>query len=140
MKQNNRTIQPIYKLDENRVISLHNLYKQEWWSNNRTLKETKSIVENSSITVGLIDESNTLIAFARVLTDYTIKALIFDVIVDKSYRNRGLGKKLIQLILEHQALKNVKHFELYCLPEMVEYYKSYGFTDGLENLVFMRKG
>jgi len=132
-------MKPIYKLDETQTETLHKLYKQEWWTNKRTLEETKNIVKNSTITIGITDKNSTLIAFARVLTDYTIKALIFDVIVDKTYRNRGLGKKLMQLILEHKDLKNVKHFELYCLPEMVEYYKSYGFTDNLENLVFMRK-
>lgn len=69
----------------------------------------------------------------------TFKAIVFDVIVDESFRNKGLGKELMNLIMGHYELQKVKHFELYCLPEMVEFYKAYGFTDELEELVFMRK-
>jgi len=102
------------------------------------LQETKKVVANSSIVIGLVDSNNDLRAFARVLTDYTFKAIIFDVIVDESYRNRGLGKELMRLVLEHKELKDVKHFELYCLPEMIEFYKSFRISDELGELVFMR--
>jgi len=114
------------------IKQLHNLFKKEWWTNKRSLQETQKLVANSSIVIGLVDENNDLKAFARVLTDYVFKALIFDVIVDESYRNRGLGKELMKLV------KDVKHFELYCLPEMIEFYKSFRFSDELGELVFMR--
>jgi len=129
----------IYKLESKHISALHELYQKEWWTEKRTLEETKSVVKNSSIVIGLVDENDTLLAFARVLTDYIVKAIIFDVIVDERYRSRGLGKELMRLILGHNKLKKVKHFELYCLPDMVEFYRAYGFTDDLENLVFMRK-
>ena len=129
----------IYKLESKHISALQELYQKEWWTEKRTLEETKSVVKNSSIVIGLVDENDTLVAFVRVLTDYIVKAIIFDVIVDERYRSRGLGKELMHLILGHNKLKKVKHFELYCLPDMVEFYRAYGFTDDLENLVFMRK-
>lgn len=39
-----------------------------------------------------------LVAYARVLTDFTFKALIFDVIVSENQRGCGLGDKLTELI------------------------------------------
>ena len=129
----------IYKLDTNHIKKLHTLFKKEWWTNKRSLQETQKVVANSSIVIGLVDKNNDLRAFARVLTDYTFKAIIFDVIVYDSFRNRGLGKELINLIIEHKDLKEINHFELYCLPEMIKFYKSYGFSDELGELVFMRK-
>jgi len=129
----------IYELDAHHIKQLHNLFKKEWWTNKRSLEETQKVVANSSIVIGLVDSNNDLRAFARVLTDYTFKAIIFDVIVDESFRDRGLGKELMRLVLEHKELKDVKHFELYCLPEMITFYKSYGFSDELGELVFMRK-
>jgi len=129
----------IYKLDTHHIKQLHNLFKKEWWTNKRSLQETQKVVANSSIVIGLVDKDNDLRAFARVLTDYTFKAIIFDVITDESFRDRGLGKELMRLVLEHKELKDIKHFELYCLPEMIEFYKSYGFSNELGELVFMRK-
>ena len=87
----------------------------------------------------MLDKNNELQAFARVLTDYVFKAVVFDVIVSEKYRGQGLGKELMRLVQNHVELQDVKHFELYCLPEMVGFYKELGFTDELENLVFMRK-
>ncbi len=69
----------------------------------------------------------------------THKAMIFDVIVEPRYRKQGLGKKLMDAILSHDKLQKVKHFELYCLPEIVAFYKDYRFEDDLERLVFMRR-
>ena len=129
----------IDKLQPKQIKQLHKLYQNEWWTDERTLEETQKVVKNSSIVIGLINEQDNLIAFARVLTDFTFKAIIFDVIVEKSLRHEGLGKKLMDLIVHHKKLQDVKHFELYCLPEMVVFYKAYGFEDDLNELVFMRK-
>ena len=129
----------IDSLQPKQIKQLHKLYQNEWWTDKRTFEETQKVVENSSIVIGLINEKDDLIAFARVLTDFTFKAIVFDVIVENSLRNEGLGKKLINLIVNHKKLQEVKHFELYCLPEMVEFYKAYGFEDDLNELVFMRK-
>ena len=129
----------IYRLDRHHIKQLHSLFEKEWWTSKRTLEETQKVVENSSVVIGLIDESSNLKAFARVLTDYTFKAIIFDVIVDEGSRDKGLGKELMSLIMGHEELKEVKHFELYCLPEMLKFYKNYGFSYELGELVFMRK-
>ena len=129
----------IDSLQPKQIKQLHKLYQNEWWTDKRTLEETQKIVLNSSIVIGLKNEKDDLIAFARILTDFTFKAIIFDVIVEKSLRHEGLGKKIMDLIVHHKKLQDVKHFELYCLPDMVAFYKDYGFEDDLNKLVFMRK-
>jgi predicted GNAT family N-acyltransferase len=118
----------IYSLTENHIAQLHELYQHEWWTKGRTLEETKNCVAGSQVCVGLISANNELIGFARVLTDLTLKALIFDVIVRKDYRKTGLGDKLLSLIKSHKKLQDVKHFELYCLPEMCDFYAKHDFT------------
>jgi len=129
----------VYKLEQQHIPQLHKLYQKEWWTDKRTLKETQKVVENSQIVIAMVDENNELQAFVRVLTDYVFKALIFDLIVSEKYRAKGLGKELMNLMQNHRELQEVKHFELYCLPEMVGFYEEIGFTNELENLVFMRK-
>jgi len=73
-----------------------------------------------------------------VLTDFAIKALIFDVIVDSEYRGQGLGKRLLDAVVAHPALQTVQHLELYCLPELVPFYERCGFSDSLGGLRLMR--
>ena len=127
----------IYQLNDNQIKQLHEHYQQEWWTKDRTLKQTQKIIKNSNIIIGMVDENNNLIAFVRVLTDFTIKALILDLIVDHDYRDKGLGKELLMLIKNYSDLKEVKHLELYCLPKMEGYYKQFAFKS-VEELSFMR--
>jgi len=37
---------------------------------------------------------------------------MFDVIVDEGLRNKGIGKELMNLIVGHEELREVKHFVL----------------------------
>lgn len=128
----------IYALNEKHVTQLHRIYQQEWWTKTRSLEETKNCVAGSQICIGLVDEADDLIGFSRVLTDFTFKALIFDVIVHSAHRKKGIGDKLLSLIREHPKLKSVKHFELYCLPEMYDFYAKHGFTTGVGEIWLMR--
>ncbi len=64
-----------------------------------------------------------------MLTDRFRYAFIFDVIVDKTFRGKGLGNKLIEAILAHPKLINIKRFELTCKPEMVGFYEKFGFSE-----------
>ncbi|VXD14643.1 GCN5-related N-acetyltransferase [Planktothrix serta PCC 8927] len=118
----------VQDLTPTQIQDLEKLYKQGWWSYQRTSKDIQKMLTNSDIIIGLVD-SNTqkLIGFTRVLTDYTYRALIWDVLVESSYQNQGLGKKLIDEILTHPDLQEVEAFLLMCLPEMVPFYEKLGF-------------
>ena len=129
----------IYSLDGKHIVQLHNLYQQEWWSKDRTIVEVRKCVAGSQVCIGLVDVNNDLVGFTRVLTDYTFKALIFDVIVRESERGCGLGDKLISLVKMHSQLQGVKHFELYCLPEMFSFYIERGFSTDVGEVLLMRK-
>lgn len=129
----------IEKLSDQQARQLHQLYQKEWWTNGRTLPDIKIMLRNTDIIVALGEEkSSRLIAFARVLTDKVYKALVLDVIVDSKYRERGLGKVIMQMILDHPELRAVGHFELYCLPDLIPFYEKWGFTDDLGDLTTMR--
>lgn len=81
---------------------------------------------------------SSLVGFARVLTDELRYAYIYDVMAVEHLRGQGLGKLIMQHILSHPKLKNVKYFELTCVPEMVDYYKKFGFTEDYGKVVAMR--
>ena len=128
----------IYTLNENHINQLHDLYQHEWWTKSRTLDDTKICVKHSQICIGLIDDQHNLIGFCRIITDYIFKAFIFDVIVQPDMRGAGLGDTLISLVKNHEHLRDVKHIELYCLPDMVDFYTKHGFTSDTGNMQLMR--
>jgi len=131
-------MEAVYELSEKQIHQLHGLYQTAWWAKDRSIEDTRRCVAGSQICIGLTDSRQNLIGFTRVLTDYTFKALIFDVLVGEAHRGGGLGNKLLELIKGHRRLTQVKHFELYCLPDMNDFYVKHGFTSELGEFQFMR--
>ena len=127
-------------LTESQMAELCAMYQSEWWTKGRELADVRRMLDHCDVIVAFCDpKTKRLVAFARVLTDYVYKALIFDVIVAASHRNRGLGRGLMDAIVQHPKLKSVRQFELYCLPELVPFYRQWGFTEDLGRLRFMRR-
>ena len=137
--------QPIYyeianSLNVDQIKQLHSFYQLEWWSKGRKLTDVRKMIENCDVIIAFCDtETEKLLAFCRVISDFVYKAFIFDVIVDENYRDCGLGKALMASVLDHPKLRHVKHFELYCLPEMISFYEKLGFSELSENLSFLRR-
>lgn len=129
----------VTELSSEQKDDLHELYLNDWWTSDREREEVDSVVENSDEVFAFCEpDTGTLVAFARVLTDYTYKAFVFDVIVASRYRGTGLGDRLMDAILDDPALASVRHFELYCLDDLVAFYERWGFSDELGDLRLMR--
>ena len=134
------SLQLVDQLTDAQVLDLHRMYENEWWTKGRELEDVRRMLRCSDITVGFCEPpSGRLVAFARVLTDYVYKAVVFDVIVARSHRKTGLGRDLMNAIMKHPRLASVPHIELYCLPELVPFYQRWGFTTDLGHLRFMRR-
>jgi len=52
------------------------------------------------------------IGFARVISDYATYAYIGDVFVLESFRGRGLGKWLMECIMQHPGLQGLRRWSL----------------------------
>lgn len=126
-----------HALNETQLEQLHALYQGEWWSKGRSLEETRTCAQRSSLIFALCD-GDTLLAYARVLTDYVFKAFIFDVIVAPGARQQHLGEKMLNCILRHPDLQNVRHPELYCRPDLVDFYRKFGFRTDVGDVQLMR--
>ena len=130
----------IEKLTDRQINDLHRMYQKEWWTKGRGLEDVRRMLEHTDVTVGFCDaESKRLVAFARVLTDYVYKALVLDVIVVAESRGRGLARALMDTVVAHPSLASVRHFELYCRPELMPLYRRWGFSDELGDLRLMRR-
>ena len=49
-----------------------------------------------------------MIGFGRATTDGIFRAVLWDVVIDKRFQNKGLGKKIVQTILHNHKLSKVE--------------------------------
>lgn len=75
-----------------------NLLRNSYWAKNRTEDVINKSIENS--TCYGIYLGNQQVGFARVVTDYATVFYLCDVIIDDEHRKKGLGKKLMECIIE----------------------------------------
>jgi predicted GNAT family N-acyltransferase len=130
----------VRQLNEDHIQDLYTLYQTAWWAQDRTVKGIRKMLANSDIVVGLYDDSSDrLIGFARILTDTVYKALLFDVILAESSQGLGLGRYLMDTVVNLPELRAVKHIELYCLPELVPFYEQWGFTPDINGVITLRR-
>jgi ribosomal protein S18 acetylase RimI-like enzyme len=54
------------------------------------------------------EKDDLFVGFARVITDYTIFAYLLDLFILEGYRGQGLGKSLVDHIVNDEAFKNVR--------------------------------
>jgi predicted GNAT family N-acyltransferase len=126
--------------DDKHLSQLHQLYQGEWWCRGRSLADITRAIAGTDYIFAFTDESSDqLVAFTRVLSDGVYKAFLFDVIVHPNYRGNGFGRLLMDAILADPDLSRVQHIELYCLPEMTDYYRQFGFTTELGQICLMRR-
>ena len=76
-----------------------------YWARNRSLETITKSVENS-LCFGLY-RGDEQVGFARVVTDYATFAWLCDVIILEAHRGRGLGKWLIQCVVDHPSLQHM---------------------------------
>lgn len=130
----------VHELDEAQILQLHALYQGEWWTQGRELSDIRRMLASTDLLFAFCEEgSGSLAAFARVLTDGVYKAFLFDVIVHPDWRGSGLGRRLIDAVTEHPRLREVRHLELYCRPELVHFYEQWGFTVRNADVCLMRR-
>jgi 8-oxo-dGTP pyrophosphatase MutT (NUDIX family)/predicted GNAT family N-acyltransferase len=66
------------------------------------------------------------VGLARVITDYATFAYLGDVFIDDAARGRGLGKWLMECILQHPELQSLRRFSL-ATKDAHSLYAQYGF-------------
>jgi GNAT superfamily N-acetyltransferase len=80
-----------------------------------------------SLCFGIFEGSGKQVGFARVVSDFATVAYLGDVFVLKSHRGRGLSKWLMQCIVKHPALQNLRRWIL-LTRDAHGLYSQFGFT------------
>jgi GNAT superfamily N-acetyltransferase len=94
------------------------------------------IVENSLCFIVLYQGKQ--IGFARVITDFSEFASLWDVFIDDDHRKKGIGKMLMKYVLEHPRLRGV--FRWFLMTEDAHgLYQKFGFKSEAYNPYVMMK-
>ena len=110
------------KLDINYI---HGFLSESYWAAGIPKHAVEKSI-NNSFCFGLF-EAKRQIGFARVITDFTTFAFLADVFVDEDSRGKGLGKRLVTEILNHEDLKGLKRWHL-ITDDAQGLYKQLGFV------------
>ncbi|EOY01518.1 Acyl-CoA N-acyltransferases superfamily protein [Theobroma cacao] len=82
------------------------------------------------------------VAFARATGDGVFNAIIWDVVVDPSFQGIGLGKAVMERLVEELLEKGICNIALYSEPRVLGFYRPLGFVadpDGIRGMVYSRK-
>jgi len=82
------------------------LSHSSYWAQGRPIEQVRTSIRNS-LCFGIYDRQ-AQVGFARVVTDYAAFAWLCDVFILESHRGRGLGKELIQAVVEYPALRDLR--------------------------------
>jgi GNAT superfamily N-acetyltransferase len=109
------------RLDMNAV---YDFLSRSYWAKTRPQERTDKAFANSLV-FGLY-EDNKQIGMGRVVTDSAIVAYLCDVFIHEDFRGHGLGKWLVQSMLEHPDLKHIRRW-LLATDDAHGLYQQFGF-------------
>jgi GNAT superfamily N-acetyltransferase len=110
------------RLDMDAIVDM---LTHAYWAIGRPRERTERAIQNSLV-FGMYD-GDRQIGLARVVSDYSIFAYLCDVFIHEDYRANGLGKWLIQTVMEHPDLREMRRWVL-VTNDAHGLYKQFGFT------------
>ena len=115
---------------------VHEFLRRSYWAQNIPLEVVRRSIENS-LCFGLY-RADEQIGFARVVTDSATFAYLCDVFVIETQRGSGLSKWLMETILAHPELQNLRRW-LLATKDAHGLYSQFGFTALDEPTIFMHR-
>ena len=104
---------------------IHRYITRSYWAEGIPFETVAKAVEGS-LCFGVF-HGDKQIGVARVITDAATFAYLCDIFIDDSYRGRGLGKWLMETILQHESLQGLRRIAL-TTKDAHGLYSQYGFA------------
>lgn len=129
-----------HDVEGDRLPQLMKLFADAWWARERSPDDVARMVAASDLVFGLAQrDSGRLVGFARVLTDDVYLALVLDVVVAADFQGTGLGAALMDAVVGHPRVAGVRSVELVCQPDLLAFYRRWGFTEKVGESRLMRR-
>ncbi len=99
----------------------------QYWRAASEPDDVIAAISGSTAWVGAVGPFGDLLGAARAVTDARWTGQICDVVVKDSARGQGIGRKLVQVLLDHPAVRQVRHLRL-GTKDKLEFYRHLGFV------------
>ena len=113
---------------------IHNFLRSSYWARNIPRAVVEKSIHNSLCFGAYADGCQ--VGFARAITDRAVFAYLADVFVLTEHRGRGVGRLLIQAILDHPDLQGLRRLML-ATKDAQGLYAKFGFEPLLETRNYM---
>jgi GNAT superfamily N-acetyltransferase len=90
---------------------VHGFLTNCYWAKGIPRNTVERSIEHA-LCFGIYDGSGAQVGFARVISDFATVAYVGDVFVLDTHRGRGLGKWLMECIIQHPALQGLRRWIL----------------------------
>lgn len=103
----------------------------------RPLRKVKKALQHSFLVVSMWEQRGVkrrLIGFARATSDHAFNATVWDVVVHPDFQQRGLGKALMQQMIDRLRREDISNITLFADAQVVDFYKNLGFTPDPEGI------
>ncbi|HEV8285619.1 MAG TPA: GNAT family N-acetyltransferase [Chitinophagaceae bacterium] len=107
------------------VKIIHHFLSQSYWAEGIPMEIVERSIEHS-LSFGMYYQRK-LIGFARVISDFATFAYLADVFILPEERGKGLSKWLMQVIVDHPQLQDLRRFTL-ATRDAHGLYTQFGFT------------
>lgn len=132
-----------YQIKEEKNLNpntLQSLFKHAPWAKDRAPEEIAQMLQHTHLVFSVWTEE-TLVGFARVLTDFTFRAMIYDVVIHPDHQRAGLGRLLLEKIIHHPKLIPIQVLSLFT-RDKIDFYEKLGFQaasdHGLSGMLYIR--
>jgi len=117
-----------YIFDKPNNRDFYNLFQTTGWYEGIYIDEYKieTILKNSWFMVSVYNKDQ-LIGFGRIISDLCLHALILDVIIIPEFQRKGIGTKIMDILLDKCLKEEIIDIQLFCAMGIEGFYKKLGF-------------
>ena len=92
-------LMPIRAIEKLQVL----LDENTSWANQRSKNDVKTMLSSSEAVVSVWKDTR-LIGFGRATSDKVYRAVLWDIVVEKSHQKIGIGKQIVKSLLSNTLL------------------------------------
>jgi len=114
------------------------LDEHSFWGQGRSLSGLRTMLQGSAAAISLW-RGGQLVGFCRASSDGRYRAVLWDVVVAPELQGQGLGRRLVEALLELPQLRRVERVYL-MTSNSAGFYRQLGFTStGRQQLMLLER-